>query len=147
MKDEILGGLKSAMSRGDSLQQAMQSFYNAGYDKKDIEEAARALHSQLHQEQIKKTQETQEPLKQVKKSQEPVKVQQPISSKTQKQVMPPQKTIQKVSDYDSVNQKEKNPRKKMIIFIASLLTILLVILAGIFFFRENLLGLFNRFFG
>ena len=147
MKDEILGGLKSAMSRGDSLQQAMQSFYNAGYDKKDIEEAARALHSQLHQEQIKKTQETQEPLKQVGKSQESMGAQQPISSKTQKQVMQPQKTIQKVSDYDSVNQKEKNPRKKRIILIAFLLTILLVILAGIFFFRENLLGLFNRFFG
>ena len=141
MKDEILGGLKSAMSRGDSLQQAMQSFYNAGYDKKDIEEAARALHSQLHQEQIKK------PLKQVGKSQESMGAQQPISSKTQKQVMQPQKTIQKVSDYDSVNQKEKNPRKKRIILIAFLLTILLVILAGIFFFRENLLGLFNRFFG
>ena len=38
---DILGGLKVALSRGDSLQSAMQSFYNAGYTKEEIEELLR----------------------------------------------------------------------------------------------------------
>ena len=43
MKEDILEGLKSAVSKGESLRQAMQSFYNAGYKKGEIEEAARDL--------------------------------------------------------------------------------------------------------
>src|SRR3989344_771904 len=39
----ILSGLKLAVSRGETLQQAMQSFYNAGYKKEEIQEAARDL--------------------------------------------------------------------------------------------------------
>ncbi len=41
VKEEILTGIKQAMSQGESLQEAMQSFYNAGYEKRDIMEAAR----------------------------------------------------------------------------------------------------------
>jgi hypothetical protein len=48
---DILGGLKVALSKGDSLQSAMQSFYNAGYTKEEIEEAARALHAEISQQQ------------------------------------------------------------------------------------------------
>ncbi len=40
---EILEGLRFALARGESLQQAMYSFYNAGYERGKIEEAARAL--------------------------------------------------------------------------------------------------------
>lgn len=39
---EILGGLKSALARGQNLKQAMMSFYQAGYKKEEIEDAARA---------------------------------------------------------------------------------------------------------
>jgi len=39
---EILGGLKAALDRGQSLKQAMMSFYQAGYKKEEIEDAARA---------------------------------------------------------------------------------------------------------
>ncbi len=44
----ILGGLESALSRGESLQKAMNSFYNAGYEKELIEEAARKF-QEIHQ--------------------------------------------------------------------------------------------------
>ena len=50
VREDILGGLKLALSRGDSLQNAMQSFYNSGYKKEEIEEAARALHKQVVQQ-------------------------------------------------------------------------------------------------
>jgi len=46
--EAILGGLESALARGQPLQKAMASFYNAGYKKEDIEEAARKF-QQLHQ--------------------------------------------------------------------------------------------------
>lgn len=43
VNEELVGGLKNALERGDSLKSAMMSFFNAGYDKKEIEEAAATL--------------------------------------------------------------------------------------------------------
>lgn len=40
---EILYGLRAGLERRQPLQSAMMSFYNAGYDKAEIEEAAKAL--------------------------------------------------------------------------------------------------------
>lgn len=51
-RGDIVGGIKIALSKGRSLQEVMQSFYNAGYKKEDIEEAARFLKSQNFQPQI-----------------------------------------------------------------------------------------------
>jgi len=42
-KEEILEGLRNSLARGDPLRKAMMSFYNAGYSKADVEEAAREL--------------------------------------------------------------------------------------------------------
>ncbi len=43
VNQEILGGLKLAINRGEPLQKAMITFYNAGYKKEEIEEATKAL--------------------------------------------------------------------------------------------------------
>ena len=43
---EIIGGLRSAIERGDNLKEAMMSFYQAGYSKIEIEDAAKAYLSQ-----------------------------------------------------------------------------------------------------
>ena len=43
--EDIIGGLRNAIVRGQTLQQAMQSFINAGYAKEDVEEAARNIRS------------------------------------------------------------------------------------------------------
>src|SRR3989344_1440149 len=43
--EDIIGGLKNAVARGQTVQQAMQSFLNAGYAREDVEEAARNLRS------------------------------------------------------------------------------------------------------
>src|SRR3989344_1349632 len=45
MKEEIVGGLKNALERGSYLEQAVQSFINAGYNAAEIRDAA-ALISQ-----------------------------------------------------------------------------------------------------
>lgn len=126
---DLLEGLKVAISKGDTLQQAMQSFYNAGYDKKDIEESAKALQYQISQEQIQKPK--------LMKSENNVKKPTKLFSSQ------PQKTTQKISSYEQ----EKNPRKKMIIIVISLLIILTITLAGIFFFRQNLLDFFSKILG
>jgi hypothetical protein len=46
INETIFHGLIEALSRGESLQSAMFSFYNAGYSKQEIEEAARELYKQ-----------------------------------------------------------------------------------------------------
>lgn len=46
INETIFNGLIEALARGDSLQNAMFSFYNAGYGKQEIEEAARELYKQ-----------------------------------------------------------------------------------------------------
>ena len=38
---EILGGIKFAVEKGETLKNAMMSFYRAGYGKQEIEEAAK----------------------------------------------------------------------------------------------------------
>jgi hypothetical protein len=46
INEAIFSGLITALARGESLQNAMFSFYNAGYEKQEIEEAARELYKQ-----------------------------------------------------------------------------------------------------
>jgi hypothetical protein len=41
MRDDIYGGLKNALERGASLDQAVRSFVNAGYSEPEVREAAR----------------------------------------------------------------------------------------------------------
>jgi hypothetical protein len=43
MNEEILGGLRLALERGESLKKAMVTFLNSGYKREEIEEAAKAL--------------------------------------------------------------------------------------------------------
>ncbi|HLC53180.1 MAG TPA: hypothetical protein VJK03_01435 [Candidatus Nanoarchaeia archaeon] len=43
MKDEIVGGLRNALELGESLEQAVQSFINAGYPPNEVREAAAIL--------------------------------------------------------------------------------------------------------
>lgn len=45
MSSEIFAGLRNAMDRGASLEQAMQSFINAGYNQEDVRAAGREFAS------------------------------------------------------------------------------------------------------
>lgn len=40
MREEIIAGLRNAIERGQSIQQAMQSMINAGYQASEIQEAS-----------------------------------------------------------------------------------------------------------
>jgi FtsZ-interacting cell division protein ZipA len=126
---EILEGLKVALSKGESLKQAMTSFYNAGYKKEDIEETAQTLYQ---------SQQPTTPLAQ----QKPVTAEQPVQ--TAKPVQPvqqvkPDKTIQKVSNYE---QKSIKYKAKIIILI-TILIILFGALIGVFLFKNELVNFFG----
>jgi len=45
MKDEIFYGIKNAIDRGTPLEQAAQSFINAGYNEMEVREVAKLLKS------------------------------------------------------------------------------------------------------
>ena len=43
MRDEIVAGLRNAIVRGQSLEQAVQSFINAGYNPQEVKAAAQII--------------------------------------------------------------------------------------------------------
>ncbi|MCK9568192.1 hypothetical protein M0R72_04540 [Candidatus Pacearchaeota archaeon] len=94
VNEEIVGGIKNALEHGDSLKDAMMSFFNAGYDRKEIEEAAATL---LNYSTAVKV-ETKGPLSEIKQ----VEIQTP-------------KVIQIVSSYgEEVQPKEQKETPKPI---------------------------------
>ncbi len=148
VREDILGGLKTALQRGESLKQAMLTFFNAGYTKEEIEEAARALETGkispaqqtppalfVPQEVASRTGRTAAPSIQKVSGygEKPAKVM-PVIQK------PVVMTPQKVSGYGEVEK----PKGKAVIFILiALLLILLGILAALFFFKDEILSLFG----
>ncbi len=160
VREDILGGLKTALARGQTLRQAMMSFYNSGYLKQEIEEAAKAL--QVEKNQPLQPQFAQGPsetapifqrtdLVEKDSNEEPKEV----LSQTAKLAQP--QTIQKVSAYGQPAQPTQpkqpqqvqqpqpaKPRGKAIIFI--LLALLIILIGGlivVFFFKDKLLTFFN----
>jgi hypothetical protein len=45
VRDDILGMLRTAVQRGKNLQQTVQSLYNSGYAKNEVDDAVQALNS------------------------------------------------------------------------------------------------------
>ena len=147
--EDISEGLKMAVSKGETLQQAMQSFYNAGYKKEDIESAARLM--TLNVMQPAQPQEGTVPQKQpILPKQKPFKPVQKVSSYEkplpQQQSPSPPKPAQIVSSYGQ-SQKQKNPKKIMIILVIILLIVFGGTIGGILFFKETLIEFFNSLIG
>jgi len=66
MREDIVAGLKNAFERGESMQRAVNAFINAGYNKDEVEDAAKFLNfSYYKQEQI--TPVVSPPLPQIQK--------------------------------------------------------------------------------
>jgi len=126
IKEEILGGLKLALSKGESLKQAMMSFYNAGYKKQDIEEAARTLHMQEHPSLLQK----------------PIEVlKQKFFNKKPKQI--PIIKPQNISDYQ---QQSVKPKGKIILFLLIFILLILIgALASLFIFKNEVVSFINSF--
>ena len=164
MKEYILEGLKNGLSRGESLQHAMQSFHNAGYELRDIQEAARELQSKMPQyfpknppanvrEKQKIPQTTKfspkSPIQSVSDYEQNYPKPNPMEVQEKQRIQneikfSPNPPIQRVSDYE---KKQTNPRRIIVIIIVSLIVVLILFLGGIILFRERLLEFFNILFG
>ncbi len=144
---DIVEGLRNALSRGYTLEQAMMSFYNAGYKKEDIEESARALHEHPSQ-----------PLSHLQKS-TPKGITKPVTKPIPSKYHPtPQPTPPKVSEtkgkpetqgkqiISKYEEKTTTKGKLGIILLIAALFVLLLVLAGIFLFRKELIDFFNSLF-
>lgn len=138
VKQDILQGLKLALEKGESLEQAMMSFYLAGYLKKDIEEAAREVNGMNLtpvQTTTKSVTETKSPTnnKKEKKSLFGFLTRKKNEDKSTKKILVTP-SPQKVSSYG--DEKKKSLKKKrlliLIVFILIILT-LLGILSIVFF--------------
>ncbi|MEK6812155.1 MAG: hypothetical protein AABX76_01205 [Nanoarchaeota archaeon] len=170
-KEDIRGGLRIALSHGSTLQEAMISFFNSGYLKKDIEDAASEL-DQLEKSQNHQIPQTNSiPVKKSTTQRSEVKEPQTSSPKSEsskssgwteqkfdvseqgysqeeekpKEEYPPlqqQQTIQKVSKYGG----KPSPVGAAIVFILVFFLLFLVgILISVFLFKDELASFFNSF--
>ena len=161
-KEEIVEGLRMAVSKGESLERAMTTFYNAGYSREDIEDSARAFQNSQFMQSQQPSSVKQEPIPQQKlqknipqptqqqpdqqaiQQQPPKSIQQPpqpIQPLVQQQ--PGSSVVQRVSNYG------KKPNKigvAVTILLFILLLILLGVLAAVIIFKEELSQFFNNLF-
>jgi hypothetical protein len=169
VRQDILEGLRQSLLRGESLGKAMHTFFNAGYKKEDIEEAARTL--QLQPQSTTPKNKPQEPFKKIEKlgkKEKPIqkvsdynnsskKIKKEINSKTdelkdkklmigQKQKFPEQvdkKNTQKISEYSNT---PKNNKIYLIILLIIFLIFLFGFLTSVFFFKDEVTQFINNLF-
>ncbi len=142
VREDILGGLRVALSKGHSLQNAMQSFYNSGYKKEDIEEAARYLQSHNFENPQAETQQPIKPTHQYTKYEETAVGAQPIPLSTQ-----PKLSQQSGAQQTQQQIPKKKTNAKKIFWITILTIILLVLIGGlisIFLFKDIIMGWFGK---
>lgn len=145
LNEEILGGLKSALERGESLKRAMMTFFNSGYKKEEIEEAARALSASGLPAVILPPQPVApaSPLQSTKvqtTTTEPSVPEEPLQVPQVQQVQT--STVkQKVSNYG-----DDSKDKTLIFILISVLVFLFGVLLTIFLFKDELIDFFSSFF-
>ena len=143
---DIVEGLRNALSRGNTLEQAMMSFFNAGYKKEEIEEAARALHEHPSQPLSHPQKPTPEEIKKPvikplspelhpKPQAKPPEISKPSEVKTQEK--------QIVSKYE---EKIETKGKLVTILLLSALFVLILLFIGAFIFKDELINFFNNLF-
>lgn len=149
VNQDIVGGLRSALARGYSIDEAVKSFANAGYKQKDIEEASQMLQSQIagtnispqpiwtleEQEQVEHKPELEFPIKQ-----KPVVLQKQFTPAQPKQVV-----TKGVAAYTNVNVNTAKITTITIVLII-LLVVLLGILGLMYLFRTQIIDFFNSLF-
>jgi len=128
VRQDIVAGIKNAIERGYSMEQAKQTMLNSGYKTGDINEAASYLTGGLGTQivqNVETKQQYENPSQQMQQSQE-----------------------QQVQQLPTQNHDEE-PKKKssgMIILLVILLLSLVGILAISIFFREDLISFFSGLF-
>lgn len=139
MRDEIVAGLKNAIDRGYSLDEAVRSFINAGYNPQEVKQAAEYLGtgaSTIMEPRAPPMREKNAPETKEKK---PGNQQMPMA-RQENQIGP-----KKIISHQPLQEKPKGKGKK-ILFIIFLIIILLALVGGIvllIIFRERAIEIFR----
>lgn len=131
VNEDLLGGIETAIYKGESLESAMLTLYNSGYSKEDIEWAAKAY-------KMKNPQLSAKPLEQ-RKILKPVRFEEEETTQVLKKPL----IKQDVSTYEQASQFKE--RVILVLLLVSLL-LLLGVLAGVFLFKEQLVNFLNDLF-
>lgn len=169
VNEEIVGGIISGMERGESMQKAMMTLFNAGYKKEEIEEAAALIVNlgiqtkDIPKKVISEISKVEEKPKDTKLNQSQINPQTfgapvltaaekekampltapSLTSSSTKRLSEKEKTVQKVSSYG----KDSGSKEKVMIFLLIALLVFLVgILVAIFLFKDELINFFSTFF-
>jgi uncharacterized membrane protein len=116
MRSDIISGLKNAMERGSTLQQAMQSFINAGYNPAEVQQAAQSISQGITQV-----------INPAALQRKPAQPAQPPQTTPQP---PAQPTKQEIRRLPAIRQEKKKKSKKKLISII-LLSVTLLVLIGL----------------
>lgn len=136
VNQDILGGLRNAVSHGESLQSAMQSFYNAGYKKEDIYEAAKIVQAGGVSSEMPIQSQTQLIPTQMKQ-QSPATPQVPSQQ-------PSQQPSQIASKYEQPKSSGGFMQSKgFVVLLAGILLLLIGGLVTVVVFKEKILGMFG----
>ena len=159
---DLIGGINAALSRGQTLRQAMMSMYNAGYEKVKIEEAARAYielsrnpaKAQAQTKQIAKKIErkknSKEKLEKKKLLDKVLESKVPSSKVVPGAALVTDKIVKDASRYGAKPKKvsKAHDNSNVITFLLIfILVFLLLILGSVFLFKNELVDFFNRLFG
>ncbi len=143
MKDEIIGGLRNALDRNETIEKAMQTFINAGYSATEVREAASMINpsatGMLYGEPSTKT-ASQSSLAQSVQSSVPTG--KPVT--LLKQQTP--STSQTTANLPVTNVKspaQQNKGRKTAIVLAVILIILVIALGATIFFSQSILDMFS----
>lgn len=141
VNEDLVGGIEVALSKGKNLKDIMMSYYNSGYKKQEIEEAA-----MIAQQRKSQTVQTTPSKTQQKTKSPPIKkTNQNQSKKNSEELAKPVQPQQKVSEY---GKPPKKPKGKFII----ILLIILLVLAGAvaisyFLFKEEAEAILSQLIG
>ncbi len=128
--NEILGGLKNALERGQSLDKAVQSFINAGYNPRLVQEAATELSSGVTVMTNPNS---------VKDLQSKFPIYQPTIKSNIPQVGQQSMTSNNILQPNKENELEGN-KKKIVIGLIATFTILIALLIILIIFKEKILN-------
>ncbi|MBU2615517.1 MAG: hypothetical protein KKC19_00235 [Nanoarchaeota archaeon] len=144
-KEDIVEGLRYALAKGETLDKAMMSFFNSGYTKEEIEDAARILQAP---QVFPTVQQSTNPIPQSlpqSSAQAPLQ-QAPSSNQGYQQLIPgstmPPSPTQKISAYGTPPH---SSGKAITIVLVLLLLILLGILVSVFLFKTEISNFLSGF--
>jgi len=152
IKEDIIAGLKNAMEKGATLEQAKASFINAGYNPGDVEAAASSMGGVLSKipETLKQPFQQPRQLQQAQKqpSQQPKQLSQSSQFVPPHLRFPQPKQPQKIKQQKQpaqpqFPQQQKPKSKKIVAIVAVILVLLLIILGVSFIFKDSIISWFS----